>query len=227
MQLIIDGQPIPKSRARTVTLRIGKSRTYDPQDAEKTAMQWKIKNQADCRPLQGALIIQLDFYMKPCDSTSKTELNAKLHGLIEHTQKPDLDNLEKFILDCANGILYNDDSQIISIKSSKQWSENPRTEIKIMRKEDMDIKECDKQIINLFSPSQLEELYNDAKILFILQENSKCYHEHDKQKWLKQSSSSLSLFAQKYADKLVKINKMKKKQILKEVIEETLDGKIG
>lgn len=226
MHLTILGQPIPKARARTVTLRIGKSRTYDPQDSEKTAMQWKLKTQANCLPLQGPLIIQLDFYIKPCDSTSKSELNAKLNGFIEHTQKPDLDNLEKFILDCANGILYNDDSQIISIKSSKQWSENPRTEIKIMRKESMDIKELDKQIINLFSPAQLEELYNDAKILFILQENSKCYHEHDKQKWIEQSAASLSLFAQKYADKLAKINKMKKKQLLKEVIDETLDGRI-
>jgi Holliday junction resolvase RusA-like endonuclease len=35
---------------------------------------------------------------------------------------PDLDNLDKLVMDAANGILYDDDSQVVSMKSTKVWA---------------------------------------------------------------------------------------------------------
>lgn len=37
--------------------------------------------------------------------------------------RPDTDNLAKVILDCGNEILWKDDSQIISVKARKQYSD--------------------------------------------------------------------------------------------------------
>lgn len=47
----------------------------------------------------------------------KTPKNSKLAH-----PKPDVDNYAKAILDACNGILWADDSQIIDLKCSKQWS---------------------------------------------------------------------------------------------------------
>lgn len=211
MKLIIHGDPLAKARAKA--LRVGnKSWKYDPQKNEAQSLSWKIKHQANCLPLFGPIVIELRFYFKPCDSDSISQRNAKLHGLEEHTQKPDLDNLEKFVLDCSNKILFEDDSQIVSLTSSKFWSENPRTEINIMRKEDMDIDEIDKKIINLFSPKEIEEIFQDAKILFILAENRREPYQADSREWLKQSAANLKMFAEKYSAKLNKIKNMIKKE---------------
>ena len=49
-------------------------------------------------------------------------------GII-HTKKPDLDNLIKFVKDCANGILWHDDSQVVTIEAAKLYSEEPETRI--------------------------------------------------------------------------------------------------
>jgi Holliday junction resolvase RusA-like endonuclease len=48
-----------------------------------------------------------------------------------HVQKPDLDNMIKYILDCGNKILWHDDAEIYNITATKFWSKTPRTEIKI------------------------------------------------------------------------------------------------
>ena len=49
-----------------------------------------------------------------------------------HTVRPDIDNLQKSILDAANGILWNDDSQIVHLNSSKLYAQESKIEIKIL-----------------------------------------------------------------------------------------------
>jgi Holliday junction resolvase RusA-like endonuclease len=41
-----------------------------------------------------------------------------------HTQKPDLDNLVKLVLDSCNGVVFGDDSQIVELLVRKAWCEN-------------------------------------------------------------------------------------------------------
>lgn len=50
-------------------------------------------------------------------------------GWIFHTKRPDLDNLIKFVKDCLNGVVYQDDSQVFSIQAEKRYSEDPKTEV--------------------------------------------------------------------------------------------------
>ena len=45
-----------------------------------------------------------------------------------HTSKPDVDNLAKAVLDALNGILYEDDSQVVMLAVTKQYAkEEPGT----------------------------------------------------------------------------------------------------
>jgi len=78
--------------------------------------------------------LDLTFHMPIEKSCSKSKRTAKLTNAIEHAQKPDVDNLCKFFLDCANGILYRDDCMITHIICKKYWSDNPRTEVVIIPK---------------------------------------------------------------------------------------------
>jgi Holliday junction resolvase RusA-like endonuclease len=48
-----------------------------------------------------------------------------------HTKRPDLDNLEKLVLDALNGVAYADDSQVWSKSSRKEYGETPGIEITI------------------------------------------------------------------------------------------------
>ena len=38
-----------------------------------------------------------------------------------HVQKPDTDNLAKFVLDSLNGVYYKDDCQIVELAITKAW----------------------------------------------------------------------------------------------------------
>jgi Holliday junction resolvase RusA-like endonuclease len=46
-------------------------------------------------------------------------------------KKPDVDNFAKAIMDSLNGIVYDDDVQVIELKVSKRWSIDECTTIKI------------------------------------------------------------------------------------------------
>lgn len=56
--------------------------------------------------------------------------NKKISGLasrneIAHTSKPDLDNLEKMLFDCMNGIVWKDDAQVVEVTKLKKYSSSP------------------------------------------------------------------------------------------------------
>ena len=89
-------------------------------------------------------------------SLSEAKKNAKLWGLIKHTAKPDLDNLEKFYLDCLTGIIFSDDSQVVQLSSKKLYSNHPRTEIYIMSYK-KPLGEEVNGILEIFGPDQLLE----------------------------------------------------------------------
>lgn len=55
-----------------------------------------------------------------------------------HTQKPDADNLTKFVKDCLNGLIWHDDAQVYAEFATKLWTENdPDTIVTIRPRYDM------------------------------------------------------------------------------------------
>lgn len=72
----------------------------------------------------GAVWIDLRFHMKKPKSYPKTkELPA--------TKKPDLDKMIRSVKDALTGIFYVDDSQVVELRASKQYSDAPGVEIRI------------------------------------------------------------------------------------------------
>ena len=119
----IDGQP--KALARHRSTRSG--HTYDPQsnkDAKKkivdAAKAVMFASRMD-KPLEGALKLDVTFFMKRPKATPNT--------VVYCTKRPDLDNMEKLLNDALQGVLFGDDSQVCLIVSEKIYGDDPKTEI--------------------------------------------------------------------------------------------------
>lgn len=108
--LEINVRPIPKARPR-----LSKFAVYTPKktaDYEKLiAYEWK-RRYKDLI-LKKAVKLDLLFCFKKAKSCKKDY----------HTQRPDIDNLEKAILDGLNKVAFEDDCQVVEIKSKKVFSD--------------------------------------------------------------------------------------------------------
>ena len=63
-------------------------------------------------------------------ATIAAELGCKkLHPADPHTQRPDLDNCIKSILDGGNGVLYSDDDVVVELVARKMWAAEGKTEV--------------------------------------------------------------------------------------------------
>lgn len=114
MKYTIPGQPIPLARPR-----FSNNHVWDCQTGEKGATATYLRFLQKDEPLTGPLHVSLKFFMQ-----HKTKSGW-------HAVRPDLDNLVKFYLDVAIGVLYEDDKQVVKITADKMYSVEPRTEITI------------------------------------------------------------------------------------------------
>ncbi len=123
------GAPIPLCRPRACK-RGGFIHMYDCQKTEKERIQWQVRSLYKEKPMLLPLEIDFVFAMPIPKATSKINHRYMIQGDIHPMKKPDLDNLIKFILDCLNGILFHDDSQVQIIHARKVYSDSPRTIIR-------------------------------------------------------------------------------------------------
>lgn len=127
----VTGQPVGKERARTVTLKNGKKRSYTPaktKEYEKLiAYEYKrqcgefygeIKNSKLKQPIK----IAIDIYFSIPKSFSKGKCRAAENNIIKPTKKPDIDNIAKSVLDALNGVAYKDDTQVVSLTVRKIYT---------------------------------------------------------------------------------------------------------
>lgn len=88
----------------------------------------------DFEPIGGAVYLHLWFGIcRPKNHFGTGRNSGKLKSSAPHYPivMPDFDNFEKFICDCMNKIVFKDDKQIVSCRSDKRYSDQPRTEILI------------------------------------------------------------------------------------------------
>jgi Holliday junction resolvase RusA-like endonuclease len=126
--ITIPGNPIAKKRPRFA--RRGKFvTTYNAQETEEGKFICLMQNQIKHDPIPAGtpIWLNINFSMPIPTSTSK----KKRADLLYHTKKPDLDNLIKFVKDCANGILWADDSQVTHVEAIKVYGDFPSTKIKV------------------------------------------------------------------------------------------------
>lgn len=136
----VPGVPIAKKRPRFV--RRGKFvGTYNSQETEEGRFilsimdQIRRKGYGEALPLPPGTAIYLScmFTMPIPKSAPKKAIQRVRDGAYwNHTKKPDLDNLVKFVKDCLNGQAWKDDSQVCGMAVYKSYDEEPSTTIRIV-----------------------------------------------------------------------------------------------
>ena len=130
-------KPQPRTKARAWG---GRAMMYNP----KTADAWKATIAASLQQyrglaLEGRIWVSMEFRLQRPKSHYGTGKNSqKLNKRAPecHTQKPDVDNLAKAVMDAITNInLWNDDCQVNNLCVTKEWvNENPGMNLMIRQK---------------------------------------------------------------------------------------------
>lgn len=127
MQFEISGLPTPWAAHQGYGRK-----SFNPRFKEKEYAQWQFKSQFNRNsPIAGPIHADICFHLPIPAGTSKARKRDMLAGRLRHIKKPDVDNLTKFILDAAKKIIFDDDSQIVTLFARKIYSECPKTIIRI------------------------------------------------------------------------------------------------
>lgn len=122
----IPGKPYPLKRPR----RANFGGMFDPKEnIEAKKLVAQIARLAIKSPMDGPVVLCATFlFERPKSHYGKA---LKPSAPVEHTQRPDVDNLIKTVLDGLNGIAWADDAQVIEVSGRKGWSSKGMTHIKI------------------------------------------------------------------------------------------------
>ena len=100
---------------------------YDPGTADgwKAAVSHAVASVL-AAPFVGPVDLDLAFELARPRShygTGRNTSRLRLSAPLCHTGRPDLDNLAKSTMDALLGIAWRDDSQVIRLSASKEWTE--------------------------------------------------------------------------------------------------------
>ena len=123
IMITIPGPPVAKGRPRMT--RQGRAYTPAKTRAAEGYMRHAISAQAGQPLLTGPLSVSVLAMLPIPASWPKHKRADAAAGVLRPTGKPDADNLAKSICDAANGLLWADDGQIVTLTASKTYSEKP------------------------------------------------------------------------------------------------------
>lgn len=95
----------------------------------KKLVKQQVKAQFHDEILSGALNVELKVYRPIQKSITKRERALRLSGAHRPVIKGDIDNYFKAVTDACTGLIWVDDAQIVSTRSNKYYSDNPRVEL--------------------------------------------------------------------------------------------------
>lgn len=127
VRFVVPGQPVGKGRPRAA-IRGRHIQLYTPEKtvsyeslvatAAHGAMEGKV-------PMEGACSVVMDIRLMVPMSWSAKKRQQALDGQLLPTKKPDADNVIKAIFDALNGIVWQDDVQVVQLEASKRYSAVP------------------------------------------------------------------------------------------------------
>ena len=124
---LVPGKPTGKGRPRAA--RRGKHITlYTP---EKTAAYESTVALAASQAMNGQPLIAgpvdviMHMVMPIPTSWSKRKQDEALAGTLMPTTKPDMDNVVKAVFDAVNGVVWNDDTQVVGLQVLKRYGATP------------------------------------------------------------------------------------------------------
>lgn len=128
MTFQVPGEPRGKGRPR-----FSGGRAYT--DSETRAYEKKIADyycifRGPIRWPEGAFFeVEIIAYLPIPKNASKVQRAAMERGIVLPSRKPDVDNIEKAVLDALNGVAYPDDSRVHRCSCAKYYGAEPRLEI--------------------------------------------------------------------------------------------------
>jgi hypothetical protein len=127
---VVPGQPHGKGRPRASSLG-GFVRLYTDEKTrnyEKLVAKIASVAMGSAEMLKTPTAVRITaFYNMPLSWTKKKRQLAMLGEVVPG--KPDLDNISKSILDAVQGIVINDDKNVIKLTVEKRFSLQPRVEV--------------------------------------------------------------------------------------------------
>jgi Holliday junction resolvase RusA-like endonuclease len=120
----------PKGKGRP---RFGNGRTFTPAAtrAYEAALRYAAQETMGSRPLMTGpldVIVMASFPIPK--SFSKSKRSDALIGEVRPVVKPDIDNLLK-VIDALNGVVFEDDKQIVKAEIEKRYASSPCLEIQV------------------------------------------------------------------------------------------------
>lgn len=135
-EFVVPGEPRGKGRARS---RIAKGKSgkqfvahYTPKETveyENLVRMAAHEAMAGEAPTSFPCMVSIRVFCSVPKSWSQKKRRRALDGEILPTGKPDLDNIEKAILDGMNAIVFRDDSVVCDVSKKKRYAETPRVEV--------------------------------------------------------------------------------------------------
>jgi Holliday junction resolvase RusA-like endonuclease len=124
------GEPMGKERPRK-----GKNgHFYTPAKtrAYEASLQWAARLEMKSKkPLSGAVKASVTAILPVPVSWPAEKRAEALLGLLRPTGRPDGDNLIKAAFDALNGLVWNDDAQVVEARVSKVYGKNPGIRIEV------------------------------------------------------------------------------------------------
>ncbi|GAA5417963.1 hypothetical protein Pryu01_03041 [Paraliobacillus ryukyuensis] len=133
IKFTIPGEPVAQGRPRAGKTKYGKTVLYDPSKSKNYKQYIKLvaSQHVPVKQIEGQISMRLKIYRQIPKSMTKKLRKASIDEIHRPTTKPDCSNIAKGIEDALNGMIYKDDSQIVDLRVSKYYSENPRVEVEI------------------------------------------------------------------------------------------------
>ncbi len=119
------GQPVGKGRPRFARGRVytpAKTKAYEERLAARALEEME---SAGIETATGPVRIEARAIFTIPKSWPKSKKQAAMIGEVQHTGKPDADNVLKIVGDALNGIVWKDDSQIVSASINKRYGVQP------------------------------------------------------------------------------------------------------
>jgi len=143
LKIIVPGEPVAQARPR-FTKKGKKPRAYDTdkcanyKNAVGMFAKHALKNSYDWIYKEGTILavtVDICVSLEPPKSWSKGKKMSAISGDILPTTRPDCDNYAKTYLDAMTGILYKDDSNVVSLSVKKIYDYTSRAIIELTARE--------------------------------------------------------------------------------------------
>ena len=129
----VEGTPKPKKRPRFRQFN-GIVQSYTDKGTREYEDHVRLTSQTamgTTEPIETAVGVYLYIRLPIPKSHPKKRTEDCLEGREKPIKKPDIDNLAKSLLDGMNGVVFKDDSQIVSLHCTKVYSNEPGVDIMV------------------------------------------------------------------------------------------------